>query len=142
MTITTQPTAVSLVQLTRQLNSELSIFLTYGDNPNPNPTRDRRQSGSPNSPTKHRTRKTINAVSYSMEDDTYIHKYSTCISQPPRCTACYSTRHATATTKSYDSFQATGRNCGGQSEGRIGLCRAGGKLSSVFVPAWRPRTCP
>jgi hypothetical protein len=50
MTITTQPTAVSLVQLTRQLNSELSIFLTCGDNPNPNPTRDRRQSGSPNSP--------------------------------------------------------------------------------------------
>jgi hypothetical protein len=25
--------------------------------------------------------------------------------------------------------------------GRIGLCRAGGKLSSDFVPAWRPRNC-
>jgi hypothetical protein len=143
MTITTQPTAVSLVQLTRQLNSELSFFLTYGDNPNPNPTRDRRQSGSPNSPTKHRTRKTINAVSYSMEDDTYIHKYSTCISQPSCCTAYYSTvvhgtqlprRNRTTASKSH-------RNCGGQSEGRIGLCRAGGKLSSDFVPAWRPRSC-
>jgi hypothetical protein len=92
------------------------------------------------SQTKHHTRNTINPMSHSMEDDTYIHRYSTCISQPPRCTAYYSTRHATATTRIVRQL-ASHRNCGGQSEGRIGLCRAGGKLSSVFVPAWRPHTC-
>ena len=41
MIITTQPTAVSLVKLTRQLNGEISFFLTYDDNPNPNPTQDK-----------------------------------------------------------------------------------------------------
>ena len=50
------------------------------------------------------------------------------------------TRHATATTRIVRQL-ASHRNCGGQSEGRIGLCRAGGKLSSDFVPAWRPRSC-
>ena len=50
-------------------------------------------------------------MSHSMEDDIYIHRYSTCISQPPRCTAYYSTVvHGMQLPRQelYDSLQATG----------------------------------